>query len=225
MTANLKKAAAERAVDEYVRDGMKVGLGTGSTALYVIRRVGELVADGMNLTCVATSDETGRLAKDLGIKVVELSDVYCLDVTIDGADEITDKLYLIKGLGGALVREKIVAAATIDEIIVADDSKLVRSLGERCPLPVEVMVFGHDKTKRMLERQGCKAALRARDGEPFVTDNGNYIYDCRFGKIGNPFFLEAKLDSIPGVVENGLFLNMVSAAFVARSDGAVEKLG
>jgi ribose 5-phosphate isomerase A len=224
MTVNMKKIAAERAVEEYVRDGMNVGLGTGSTAFYVICKVGELVAAGMNLTCVATSEETERIAKDLGIRVVNLSEVNNLDVTIDGADEVTRQLHLIKGLGGALVREKIVAASSIDQIVVVDESKLVESLGKECPLPVEVMVFGHEKTKRMIERQGCKATLRMRDGEPFMTDNGNYIYDCKFDGIANPYFLESRLDTIPGVVENGLFLNMTAAAFVARSDGTVEKI-
>lgn len=224
MSINMKKIAAERAVDEYVKDRMNVGLGTGSTAFYAIHRVGELVAGGMDLTCVATSEETERIAKDLGIRVVDLSEVNSLDVTIDGADEVTRQLQLIKGLGGALVREKIVAASTIDQIIVVDESKLVDSLGKECPLPVEVMVFGHDKTKRMLERQGCKAVLRMRDGAPFMTDNGNYIYDCKFDGIANPYFLESRLDTIPGVVENGLFLNMTTAVFVARSDGTVEKI-
>ena len=224
MSINMKKAAAERAVDEYVKDGMNIGLGTGSTAFYAIHRVGELVKSGMDLTCVATSEETERIAKDLGIKVVDLSEVNNLDVTIDGADEVTMQLQLIKGLGGALVREKIVAAATIDQIIIVDESKLVESLGRTCPLPVEVMIFGHEKTKRMIERQGCTAVLRMKNGEPFTTDNGNYIYDCKFDGIENPYFLESRLDTIPGVVENGLFLNMTTAAFVGRSDGTVKKI-
>ena len=177
--AAMKKIVAEEAVNRYVKDGMNVGLGTGSTAYYAIKRIGELVAEGYDLTCVATSVQSEELAKESGIKVVGVDDVDKLDITIDGADEVDPKMQLIKGLGGALLREKIVAAATVREIIVADDSKLVEKLGTKAPLPVEVLIFGHEHTKCALERQGCKAELRMKDGKPFVTDGGNYIYDCR----------------------------------------------
>ena len=200
---------------------MNVGLGTGSTAYFAIKRIGELVAGGYDLTCVATSVQSENLARECGIKVVDLDEIDHLDVTIDGADEVDPKMQLIKGLGGALLREKIVAAATVKEVIIADESKIVEKLGTKAPLPVEVLRFGHKHTKFALEHQGCKAELRMRDGEPFVTDGGNYIYDCRFEGIDNPFFLESRIDVIPGVVENGLFLNTAFDALISRQDDSV----
>ncbi len=219
--SEMKKIVAEAAVDRYVKDGMNVGLGTGSTAYFAIKRIGELVAKGFNLTCVATSVQSEELAKECGIKVVDLDEVDHLDITIDGADEVDPSMQLIKGLGGALLREKIVAAATVSEIIICDGSKLVDKLGVKTHLPVEVLKFGHLHTKYALERQGCKAVLRMKDGKPFVTDGGNYIYDCKFEAIEKPFFLETRLDVIPGVVENGLFLNTAYDVLVCRPDGTV----
>jgi ribose 5-phosphate isomerase A len=220
----LKKIVGESAANEYVKDGMNVGLGTGSTAYYAIKRIGELVADGMEITCVATSLQSEELARSCGIRVVNIDDVDHLDVTIDGADEITPDLQLVKGLGGALLREKIVAAASYKEVIIADHSKEVAVLGTKAPLPVEVLKFGHTFAKRGLERQGCKAELRMRNGAPFVTDRGTYIYDCRFDSIERPFFLESRINVIPGVVDNGMFLNMASAALIATEDGKVKKI-
>jgi len=220
----LKKIVAEKAVDKYVKNGMNVGLGTGSTAYFAIKRIGELVAGGMNLTCVATSVQSEDLAKECGIKVVDVDEVDHLDVTIDGADEVDPNMQLIKGLGGALLREKIVAAATEKEIIIADESKLVEKLGTKAPLPVEVLRFGHKHTKFALEQQGCKAELRIRDGEPIVTDGGNYIYDCKFEAIEKPFFLESRIDVIPGVVENGLFLNTAYDVLISKPDGGIESM-
>ena len=173
---NLKKLVAEKAVDDYIEDSMIVGLGTGSTAYFAIKRVGKLVADGFNLTCVATSVQSENLARESGITVVDI-------------DEVDSDMQLIKGLGGALLREKIVAAASLKEVIVVDASKKVEILGTKNPLPVEVLKFGHQKTKYALERQGCKANLRMTGGTPFITDSGNYIYDCKFESISNPFFL------------------------------------
>lgn len=222
---NLKKLVAETAVNEYIEDGMTVGLGTGSTAYYAIKRVGELVADGYKLTCVATSVQSENLARDCGIKVVDVDEVDRIDITIDGADEVDADMQLIKGLGGALLREKIVAAASVREVIIVDASKRVEILGMKTPLPVEVLKFGHQKTKYALERQGCKANLRMKGGTPFITDSGNYIYDCKFESISNPFFLESRIDVIPGVVENGLFLNTATSVLIASGDGNVEKLG
>ena len=222
--AAMKKLVAEEAVKRYVKDGMNVGLGTGSTAYFAIKKIGELVAGGYDLTCVATSVQSEDLAKECGIKVVQLDEIDHLDVTIDGADEVDPKIQLIKGLGGALLREKIVAAATVKEIIIADESKIVENLGTKAPLPVEVLRFGHKHTKFALEQQGCKAELRMKDGEVFVTDGGNYIYDCRFDGIPNPFFLESRIDVIPGVVENGLFLNTAFDALISRADGSVESM-
>lgn len=222
----LKKIVGEKAVDDYVKDGMNVGLGTGSTAYYAIKRIGYLVKEkGYKLTCVATSVQSENLAKECGIKVVDIDEVKHLDVTIDGADEVDKGMQLIKGLGGALLREKIVAAASFKEIIVADESKKVDILGTKAPLPVEVIKFGHLKTKFALEKQGCKATLRMKDGKPFVTDTGNYIYDCKFEAIANPFFLESRIDIIPGVVENGLFLNTATTVLISTKDGKVEKMG
>ena len=217
--AEMKKIVAEKAVDTFVKDGMNVGLGTGSTAYYAIKRIGQLVADGYDLTCVATSVQSENLAKESGIRVVDLDEVDKLDVTIDGADEVDPKMQLVKGLGGALLREKIVAAATVREIIIVDESKLVEKLGTKAPLPVEVLRFGHEHTRYALERQGCKPE------EPFITDGGNYIYDCRFPEgIANPFFLESRIDVIPGVVENGLFLNTAFDVLVSRQDGTVSRM-
>ncbi len=223
--AEMKKIVAEKAVDTFVKDGMNVGLGTGSTAYFAIKRIGQLVADGYDLTCVATSVQSENLARESGIKVVDLDEVDKLDVTIDGADEVDPKMQLVKGLGGALLREKIVAAATVREVIIVDESKLVEKLGTKAPLPVEVLRFGHEHTRYALERQGCKPELRMKDGEPFVTDGGNYIYDCRFPEgISNPFFLESRIDVIPGVVENGLFLNTAFDVLVSRQDGTVSRM-
>ena len=221
---NLKQIAAEKAVDDYVKDGMTVGLGTGSTAYYAIKRVGELVKNGFRLTCVATSVQTEKIAEECGIKIVDLDDVDHIDVTIDGADEVDPKMQLIKGLGGALLREKIVASSSREEIIIVDDSKLVDVLGTKSPLPVEVLRFGHLKTKKALEKQGCVATLRVKDGKTFITDGGNYIYDCRFEKIDNPFFLESRINVIPGVVDNGLFLNMATAVIISSPDGKVRTM-
>ncbi|MBP6020994.1 MAG: ribose-5-phosphate isomerase RpiA [Candidatus Methanomethylophilaceae archaeon] len=223
-TASMKKLVAEKAVDDYIKDGMVVGLGTGSTAHYAIKRVGELVSNGFSLTCVATSRQTEVLAGECGIKVVPLCDVEHVDVTIDGADEVDPKLQLIKGLGGALLREKIVAAASVLEVIIVDASKIVDVLGIKTPLPVEVVQYGHEHTAFALERQGCKPVLRTKDGAPFVTDGGNYIYDCKFNAIESPFFLESRIDVIPGVVENGLFLNTAGVVLVSHPDGTVTKM-
>lgn len=220
----MKKLVAEEAVKRYVKDGMNVGLGTGSTAKFMIEKIGELVKQGYNLTCAATSVQSEELAKSLGIKVVDIDEIGHLDITIDGADEVDPDMQLIKGLGGALLREKIVAAATVREIIITDESKLVEKLGTKAPLPVEVLRFGHEHTKYALERQGCKAELRMRDGKPFITDSGNYIYDCKFESIEKPFFLESRIDVIPGVVENGLFLNTAVDVLVSRPDGTVESM-
>ena len=222
---NLKKLVAEKAVDDYIEDGMIVGLGTGSTAYYAIKRVGELVSDGFDLTCVATSVQSENLARECGIKVVDIDEVDHIDVTIDGADEVDNDMQLIKGLGGALLREKIVAAASYKEVIVVDGSKRVEVLGKKTPLPVEVLKFGHLKTKYALEKQGCKANLRMTGGTPFITDSGNYIYDCKFESISNPFFLESRIDVIPGVVENGLFLNTATTVLIASGSGKIDRLG
>lgn len=221
---NLKKMAAETAVDNYIENDMIVGLGTGSTAYYAIKKISELVASGYNLECIATSIQSEKLAKEHGIKIIDIDDVDYIDVTIDGADEVDKNLQLIKGLGGALLREKIVAAASMKEIIVVDASKKVDTLGVKNPLPVEVLKFGHHKTKYALEKQGCIANLRMVNQTPFITDNGNYIYDCKFESINNPFFLESRINNIPGVIENGLFLNTATTVLITSENGKLEEL-
>ena len=222
----MKKAVAEKAVEEYVKDGMTVGLGTGSTAYYAIKRLGELVKEkGLDIKCTATSVRSEEHAKEFGLTVLDVDDVDHIDVTIDGADEVDPDMQLIKGLGGALIREKIVAAASESEVIIVDESKLVEKLGTKCPLPVEVLKFGHKKTKFALELQGCKAELRTIDQQPYVTDNGNYIYDCKFDSIKNPFFLESRINVIPGTVDNGLFLNTATTVLISHKDGTITKRG
>ncbi len=224
---NMKKIVAEKAVDDYIKDGMTVGLGTGSTAYFAIVRLGNLVKEGKlkNIRCVATSVRSEEIAKTMGLIVDDVNDVESIDVTIDGADEVDPDMQLIKGLGGALIREKIVAAASQSEVIIVDETKKVEGLGTRCPLPVEVLRFGHKKTKFALEAQRCKAVLRMNGADPFVTDNGNYIYDCQFESIKNPFFLESRINVIPGTVDNGLFLNTASTVLISHPDGSIEKMG
>lgn len=212
--------AAEKAV-EYIEDGMVVGLGTGSTATYVIKKLGELVQKGLQITAVPTSMQTKKLATDCGISIVELDDHTVIDVTIDGADEVDSNLNLIKGGGGALVREKIVAYHSNRVIIVVDESKIVMGLGCNFPIPVEVLKFGWLATKRALEALGCTAELRKIVGEVYITDNTNYILDCEFGKIDDPEQLEATINNIPGVVENGLFIGLVDEVVVGSKQGII----
>lgn len=215
---NLKQMAAEKAVDD-IEDGMTVGLGTGSTAYYAIMKVAKLVKEGYTLKCVATSLQTEEIARQAGIDILPLDEVQTIDLTIDGADEVDPNLQLIKGLGGALLREKIVAAASKKEIIIVDHSKLVEKLGTKAPLPVEVLSFGHSHTLRSLQKLGCEPVMRTVDGKPFITDGGNYIFDCRFTSIDSPFFMESRINTIPGVVENGLFLNVATKVIVASEEG------
>lgn len=212
-----KRRAARRAV-EYVEDGMVLGLGTGSTTRYAVEEIGRLVKEGYRLVGVPTSLETERQARSLGIPISTLEEVKHLDLTIDGADEVDPKFQLIKGLGGALLREKIVAYHSRQEIIIVDSSKIVEKLGVRTPLPVEVTPFSHGRTMEAMEGLGCTAALRG-GATPFVTDNGNYIYDCKFSGIDNARRLEAELDSIPGVVESGLFLGLASRVVIGTEEG------
>jgi ribose 5-phosphate isomerase A len=216
-----KMAAAKRAV-EFVEDGMVLGLGTGSTTRYAVDEIGKLVKDGYKLVGVPTSIETEKQARSLGIPLTTLDRVKELDLTIDGADEVDPRFRLIKGLGGALLREKIVAYHSRQEIIIVDDSKMVETLGVRTPLPVEVVQFSHVRTKEALESLGCAAVLRGGD-RPFVTDNGNLIYDCKFAAIEYPEELEARLNAIPGVIENGLFLGLADRVVVGTEKGAVVK--
>ncbi|CAN7189291.1 ribose-5-phosphate isomerase RpiA [Paenibacillus sp. LjRoot56] len=217
-----KKAAAEQAVAE-IREGMIVGLGTGSTAYWAIQGLGARVQNGLHIQAVATSVASENLAKELGIPLIPFADISEIDVTIDGADEVDSAWHLIKGGGGALLREKIVAFSSRKLIIVVDESKVVAQLGA-FPLPVEVVKFGYELTIRKLRALGCKPKVRAADRQPFVTDNGNYIIDCDFGSIPNPAELHQAINGIPGVVENGLFIGMASQVIVGYKDGSVGRV-
>lgn len=216
-----KRAAAERAV-EYVRSGMRLGLGTGSTAAHVVDIVGGRLRDGSlrDIVAVPTSRATEEQARSLGIPLAALDDVVRLDLAIDGADEIDPGLDLIKGLGGALLWEKIVEHAADRLVIVADDSKLVQRLGEKAPLPVEVVPFGARALMPFFQSLGARPQLRERDGRPFVTDGGHHIVDLHFdGGMTHPVEVERALRARPGVVETGLFLGMADAAVIAGADG------
>jgi ribose 5-phosphate isomerase A len=218
---HLKRAAAERAV-KFVESGMVLGLGTGSTAAFVVERLAERVARGLSVVAIPTSEHTAAQARRLGIPLTSFAEHRRLDLAIDGADEVARaSLDLIKGRGGALLREKIVAAASKRFVVVVDDEKLVDRLGEAAPVPVEIVQFGWQATAAAIERLGAEPELRRSDGQPFVTDGGNFILDCRFGPIDDPQRTEQQINMIVGVVENGLFVGRSSAVVVA-SEGGIE---
>lgn len=215
----LKKIAGEKAV-EHIEDGMIVGLGTGSTVEYTLRKLGTLVRDGLKIKGIPTSIHTQRIAKEEQIPLITLEENPVIDVTIDGADEVDSNMNLIKGGGGALLREKVIAFNSKKVIIVIDDSKVVKALGIDIPLPVEVVKFGWTSTKKTLEDFGCNVVLRKIMGEePFITDNSNYILDCEFERIAEPEQFEVDLNNIPGVVENGLFIGLVDEVIVGGKQG------
>ena len=215
----LKKLAGEKAV-EHIEDGMIVGLGTGSTVEYTLRKLGTLVRDGLKIKGIPTSIHTQRIAKEEQIPLITLEENPVIDVTIDGADEVDSNMNLIKGGGGALLREKVIAFNSKKVIIVIDDSKVVKALGIDFPLPVEVVKFGWTSTKKTLEDFGCNVELRKIMGEePFITDNSNYILDCEFERIAEPEQLEIDMNNIPGVVENGLFIGLVDEVIVGGKQG------
>ncbi|WP_170435000.1 ribose-5-phosphate isomerase RpiA [Ruegeria arenilitoris] len=234
MTAELspidraKSVAAYRAA-EMVEDGMRVGLGTGSTAAWLVRRLGERVRDeGLRIKGVPTSTATAQLAREVGIEVVSLDQAGWLDVTIDGADEFDGELNLIKGGGAALLQEKIVATATDQMIVIADAGKEVEALGA-FPLPVEVIPFGWQTTRTLIEELldtmdvlGTSATLRMNSEAPTVTDEGNHILDLHLQRIGNPRQLALVLNQIPGVVENGLFIDICDKVVIGHGDSRVE---
>ncbi|MDO3410764.1 ribose-5-phosphate isomerase RpiA [Saccharibacillus sp. CPCC 101409] len=219
---NTKKLAAEQAVEE-ITDGMTVGLGTGSTAYYAIEKLGERVKEGLQIRAVATSKRSEEQARELGIPIVPFAEVKRIDITVDGADEVDDNLELIKGGGGALLREKIVAARSDRMIVIVGENKMVSTLGQ-FPLPVEIVPFAHEWTLEALESLDLNPGLRMDGDQPYVTDNGNYIADCRAEAIPDPAALHAKLNDIPGVVENGLFVSMAHTVVVGREDGSVQTL-
>jgi ribose 5-phosphate isomerase A len=217
---DLKQQAALKAV-EFVQSGMVVGLGTGSTAVYAIHAIGELIANGRlhHLLAIPTSATTAKEAQQCGIPLTTLSEQPQVDITIDGADEIDPHLNLIKGLGGALLREKIVAVASQELIIIADGSKRVEQLGSRAPVPVEVIPFAQEPVRRYLQSLGANVALRLKNNTTFITDEGNLILDCHFGPIKDPLRLAQTIRQQPGVVEHGLFLGIVTHAAIASSQG------
>jgi len=215
-----KREAAARALD-FVRPGMRLGLGTGSTAAHFVDLLAERVRNGLDVVGVPTSEATRAQAERLGVPLTTLDETPELDLTIDGADEIAPDLSLIKGGGGALLREKIVAAASARMVVIADESKWVPVLG-RFPLPVEVVPFGLAATRRAVDGLAAPAvsALRCgKDGLAFVTDGGHFILDIPLGRIEAPAFLAERLNRIPGVVEHGLFIGLAHVAILAGADG------
>lgn len=219
---NAKKLAGEKAI-EYVKDGMHLGLGTGSTVYWSLVKLGELIKKGLDIKGVPTSKNTEKLSMELGIPLVSLSSINELDLTIDGADEASTNFELIKGGGGALLREKMVASISKRFIIVIDETKYVTSLGQ-FPLPVEIVQFGWEVTCNQISKLGCKPKLRMENNAPFITDNKNYIVDCYFEKIQDTKEVNNTLNMIPGVVENGLFVNMADVIVIGGSNGNVNTL-
>ena len=223
MANEQEKEAAGRAAAKLVREGDIVGLGTGSTAYFAVVALGERVKAGMKILGIPTSSHTGDLARAVGIPLTTLDDHPEIDITIDGADEIAPDLSLIKGGGGALLREKVVASASKKMVVIADSSKMVEVLGN-FPLPVEIIPFARSVVEKKLAALGSLPKLRtAKGGKVFVTDNGNQILDCNFGKIRNPKELAASLGNMPGVLEHGLFIGLASVVLLGRS-GKVEEI-
>ncbi|HUJ93793.1 MAG TPA: ribose-5-phosphate isomerase RpiA [Terriglobales bacterium] len=224
MSPNLdhEKELAARASLRFLQDGQIVGLGTGSTAAYFVRFLGEKVQQGLKIKGIPTAVRTRELAASLGIPLTTLDEYQQIDVTIDGADEFDPKLRLIKGGGGALLREKVVASASKKLVIIADSSKQVATLG-RFPLPVEVVRFAQALVTKKIQALGATVKLRqGADGKPFVTDEGHHLLDCSFGEIDDPPALARVLSDMPGVMEHGLFIGMASEALVGKGDEVVE---
>ena len=224
MSPNLdhEKELAARASLRFLQDGQIVGLGTGSTAAYFVRFLGERVREGLKIKGIPTAVRTRELATSLGIPLTTLDEYQEIDVTIDGADEINPHLQLIKGGGGALLREKVVASASKKLVIIADSSKQVAILG-KFPLPVEVVGFAQALVTKKIQGLGATVKLRVEsDGKPYVTDEGHHILDCCFGRIPDPPALARKLSDMPGVMEHGLFIGMASVALVGKGDEVIE---
>ncbi|MCV2865428.1 ribose-5-phosphate isomerase RpiA [Defluviimonas sp. WL0075] len=223
------KANAARKAVEFVEDGMKVGLGTGSTAAWMVRRLGERVREeGLRIVAVPTSSRTAALAREVGITVITLDEAKWLDLTIDGADEFDAEMNLIKGGGGALLQEKIVATASDQMVVIADSAKEVAHLGA-FPLPIEVIPFGAEVTRGLVEEllgafdvMGRRTTVRMSGAAPFRTDEGNLILDLHLGRIGDPRQLALMLNQVPGVVESGLFVDICDRVVIGHSDGRVE---
>jgi ribose 5-phosphate isomerase A len=211
-----KRAAAHRAV-EFVHSGMTVGLGSGSTVYYAVLRLGELAREGLDITCVSTSSSTSKLAAECGLKLIGLDDAEFIDITIDGADEVDSHLNGIKGGGGALLFEKIVALYSKMNIWIADSSKLVSTLG-KYPLPVEVVPFGHKRVFRIMEEMKLNPDIRIRDNSVYRTDSNNLIFDLHIGQIDDAARLDKELKLINGVVETGIFCNIADLAVLAEGE-------
>lgn len=217
-----KRKAAEKAT-EYAQNGMIIGLGTGSTSKWAIQRLGERIKDGLEIKAVASSIDSEKLAKSMGIPLIDFSEISSIDLTIDGADEVDKECNLIKGGGGALLREKILAYNSKNFIVIVDESKQVDTLG-KFPLPVEVVPFAIDFTIKQLKYLGCEATVRKKNGSNFITDNQNLLLDCQFSKITQPAMLNELLHLIPGVVETGLFANsFVTSVITGFSNGEVNE--
>ena len=225
------KFVAAKQATQYVKDGMKVGLGTGSTAAWLVKCLGELVEkEGLKIKGIPTSTRTAELARNVGIEVISLDEAKWLDLTIDGTDEYDDNFNLIKGGGGALLQEKIVATASDQMIVIADASKHVKTLGQ-FPLPIEVIPFGWQTTKSLVEESligmdllGRQVALRMKGEVPFYTDEGNHILDLHLKRIGNVRNFSIIINQIPGIVENGLFIDVCDKVIIGYGDGNVEVL-
>ncbi|MBD1373503.1 ribose 5-phosphate isomerase A [Hazenella sp. IB182357] len=217
-----KRIAGEKATD-FVESGMVVGLGTGTTVYWTIKRLGEMIKkDNFHIKVICTSIETEVLASKFGLDITSFGEVNSIDLTIDGADEINQNLHIIKGGGGALFREKIVASSSKFNITVVDESKSVSVLG-KFPLPVEVLSFGWEVTSKKINDLGTVSVRReGLNGKPFITDNGNYILDCHFGEINDPRFLHKNLKMITGVIETGLFFDTTNIALIGNPSGSVK---
>lgn len=220
MEKNPKQVAGYYAAD-LVEDGMMVGLGTGSTAWFAIERLGQRVSAGLSITAIPTSEASDKQARSLGIEIVSFEGVSAIDITIDGADEIDPNFHMLKGGGGALLREKVVASITRRQVCIVDPTKQVERLG-RFPLPVEVVPFGLPVVKRRLEQMGATCHIRkTKDGSSYFTDNHNQILDCAFYPIEDPAGLEKAIKMLPGVVEVGLFIGMAHTLIIGNPDGTV----
>ena len=217
-----EKQRAGEAATEFLKNGMTVGLGTGSTTKFAVKKIGELIKNGLSIRGIPTSEVTRVLAEEEGIPLTDFTESNQIDVTIDGADEIDKNLNMIKGGGAALLREKIVASASKEVIIVVSSNKFVEKLG-KFPLPVEVTPFGWEVTFNALERIGGNPELRLNNGQPLITDNGNFVIDCKFHEISDSKKLEQHLNIIPGVVENGLFVGLCSKMILVEAEKILVK--
>lgn len=223
MNSVTKQKAGEYAAT-LIEQGMTIGIGTGSTVYFFIQALAQQIKEGLIIKSIPTSKQTEQLAADLNIPLADLNEVDQIVITIDGADEIDEDLQLIKGGGGALLQEKIVATASEKLVIIADESKLVKQLG-KFPLPAEVIPFGWKQTLKHIQELGCeKIMLRSKEEQIFISDHGHYILDCYFEKINDAACLHQQLNNIPGVVENGLFLSMAASAVIAYEDGSIKQL-